>query len=69
MSRIQQILDKAEREGSVRRTLTAPLPAPQAAAPSSAPPLDGHRAAVTGGPWPYATPAGESAASRNAVAA
>jgi capsular exopolysaccharide synthesis family protein len=60
MSRIQQILDKAEREGAVRRIGTAPLPAAQAT-PSPAAPIDGQRAAVADGRRLYATPAAEPA--------
>jgi capsular exopolysaccharide synthesis family protein len=56
MSRIQQILDKAEREGTVRRTTMAThqeRAAPAAAAPPLLPPVDGHRASHSQAPWTH----------------
>jgi capsular exopolysaccharide synthesis family protein len=55
MSRIQQILDKAERDGSVRHT-TLQAPPPPATEPHAPPrpfvPVDGHRAtAPAEAPW------------------
>jgi hypothetical protein len=44
MSRIQQILDKAEREGGIRRTVAPSLhPSQASASPVPVLPMDGHR--------------------------
>jgi len=53
MSRIQQILDKAERDGSVRHTAIQPPPRPEPhAVPRPVVPVDGHRGATpTDAPW------------------
>ena len=51
MSRIQQILEKAEREGAVRRTTVAPSPFAAPPAPPPAPQADAHRAHASAEAW------------------